>query len=87
MGSVPTIARPASRTALHQFDGMTPTTPPASRSAKAEAARLQDRVLGAGGGLVFSWMIIVVGVIDHTTDQTGPKVKRSERSERQALNL
>lgn len=36
---------------------------------------------------MFSWMIIVVDLIDPATDQTGPKVKRSERSERQALNL
>jgi hypothetical protein len=27
MGSVPTIARHASRIALYQFDGMTPKTP------------------------------------------------------------
>jgi hypothetical protein len=32
-------------------------------------------------------MIIVVALIEYRADQTGPKVKRSERSERQALHL
>lgn len=87
MGLVPTIARPASCTALHQFAGMTPTTPPASRSAKGRRDPPSGSRSRCRGGIVFSWMIIVVDLIDPATDQTGPKVKRSERSERQALNL
>jgi hypothetical protein len=38
------------------------------------------------GGIVFSWMvimIILIGLIEHPTDRRDvPKVKRSERSER-----
>jgi hypothetical protein len=52
MGSVPTIARHASRSALHQFDGMTPTTPLHRERRKAEMTRHTGHILDAGGNSV-----------------------------------
>lgn len=36
---------------------------------------------------MFSWMIMITDRINQTSDEIVPKVKRSERSELQALNL
>ena len=85
MGSVPTIARHASRSALHQFDGMTPTTPLHRERRKAEMTRHPGPILDAGGNSVL-WDEVSRRLTSYPRSG-GPKVKRSERSEREALNL
>lgn len=55
MGSVPTIARHASRSAPHQFDGMIPEYSPCTESGERRRSPLAAH-FRCGGGIEFSWM-------------------------------